>query len=78
MATRSRGGVRQALEPEMNEPLKTGTILHSTLGDSETVDELFRLILGRSINNDDVDGPTQTASSAKTWSLARHQRGDRP
>ena len=53
MATRSRGGVRQALEPEMNEPLKTGTILHSTLADSETVDELFRLILGRSINNDE-------------------------
>ncbi len=28
--------------------------------------------------NDGVDGPTLTASSAKTWSLERHQRGDRP
>ena len=28
--------------------------------------------------NDGVDGPTLTASSAKTWSLERHKRGDHP
>ena len=28
--------------------------------------------------HDGVDGPTQTASSAKTWPPKRHQRGDRP
>jgi len=32
----------------------------------------------RSARNDGVDGPTQTASSAKAWSPERHQRGDRP
>jgi len=28
--------------------------------------------------HDGVDGPTLTASNAKMWSLAHHQRGDRP
>ena len=32
----------------------------------------------RFARDDGVDGPTLTASSAKTWSLERHQRGDRP
>jgi hypothetical protein len=35
-------------------------------------------LLRRFARNDGVDGPTLTASSAKTWSLERHQRGDRP
>jgi hypothetical protein len=28
--------------------------------------------------HDGVDGPTEPALNAKAWSLAHHQRGDRP
>jgi hypothetical protein len=51
----------------MNEPLKRGTVLHSTLADCETVDELFRLILGRSINNNEFKANVHNAATAHHW-----------
>jgi FkbH-like protein len=51
----------------MNEPFKTGTILHSTLADSESIDELFRLILGRSINNDEFKASVHNVATLHHW-----------
>jgi hypothetical protein len=33
---------------------------------------------GDKLGHDGVDGPTEPALNAKAWSLAHHQRGDRP
>lgn len=51
----------------MGERTTLETLLHSSRADSETVDELFKLILGRPINNDRYKADVDNLHSVHYW-----------